>query len=525
MEFLHFMIPNPPQLALCCPRYIMNSRHYLWPLLALPLVLIEGCENSKDSRAPTSARPPTVATPPAPAMVALSPTHRLVPAERLTALDRYVAAPDPAFFWRLATNTVLPSGVTVSSVDLTSQSWLTTNEVNRIVWRHWLSIYRPTVVTHSTALLFITGGNNKDTKPPKPSEEMARIAVATQSVIAELKQVPNQPLIFVGDGKERGEDEILAFGWAKFLKTGDTRWIARFAMTKAAVRAMDTVTAFCNTADGGSTKVDTFVVAGGSKRGWTTWATAEVDRRVVAIAPIVIDMLNLEPSFLHHWRAYGFWAPAVGDYVAEGVMDWQGTPEYAALLKIEDPFAYRDRLTLPKLLINACGDQFFLPDSSQFYFDQLQGPKFLRYVPNADHSLKGSDAYETLLAWHHVTINQTPKPRFDWTHPIPGVAKVTLTDRPKAVKLWQATNPHRRDFRLETLGAVWTSTDLTPNANGELTVSIDAPSAGWTAYMVECTYDVGAPTPLKLTTDVRVVPDTYPYPAPQPAGHKGFLSK
>ena len=112
---------------------------------------------------------------------------------------------------------------------------------------------------------------------------------------------------------------------------------------------------------------------------------------------IVIDMLNIRPSFIHHWEAYGFYAPAVRDYEELGIMEWEGTKEYAALMKIEEPYEYRDRLTLPKLLINATGDQFFLPDSSRFYFDDLPGTKFLRYVPNADHSLKDTDAVETLL--------------------------------------------------------------------------------------------------------------------------------
>ena len=86
-------------------------------------------------------------------------------------------------------------------------------------------------------------------------------------------------------------------------------------MTKAAVRAMDTVVSYCA---GGNVPIDGFVVAGGSKRGWTTWTTAAVDRRVVAIVPIVIDLLNIEPSFKHHLAAYGFWAPAVGDYEDDG---------------------------------------------------------------------------------------------------------------------------------------------------------------------------------------------------------------
>lgn len=505
----------------------MRTTHRLFWSLTVPVAVLvfSGCQPSTPPHASVSPTPhnaPAKADPAA--LVTLSPTHRIIPGNQVTALDRYVATPDPAYKWNLVTNATAAGGVVVSAINLTSQSWLTTNEVDRPVWRHWLNIYRPPEVAHSTAFLMIAGGNNRDLNPSKPSAELAMIAVATKSVIAELKQVPSEPLVFVGDGKTRTEDEILAFGWAKFLKTGDERWVARLAMAKSAVRAMDTITAFCATPDGGSKKVETFVVAGGSKRGWTTWATAEVDRRVVAIAPIVIDVLNLQPSFVHHWRAYGFWAPAVGNYVEEGVMDWPGTPEYKALSKIEDPYEYRERLTLPKLIVNACGDQFFLPDSSQFYFADLKGPKYLRYVPNADHSLKGSDAYETLTAWHHVILNNVTVPRFSWTHPTPGSARLTLTDRPRKVKLWQATNPTARDFRLETLGAKWKSTELTPDANGDVTGTVAAPAAGYTAYMVECTYDVGSLVPLKLTTDVRVIPDTYPFAAPTPSTQKGFLT-
>ncbi len=36
------------------------------------------------------------------------------------------------------------------------------------------------------------------------------------------------------------------------------------------------------------------------------------------------------------------------------------------MLEIIDPYEYRDLLTMPKLVLNSAGDQFFLPDSSQF---------------------------------------------------------------------------------------------------------------------------------------------------------------
>src|SRR4030095_13875686 len=188
---------------------------------------------------------------------------------------------------------------------------------------------------------------------------LVQVAIATKSVVSELKMVPNQPLVFAGETEGRKEDSLIAYTWDKFLRTGDAKWPARLPMTKAAVRAMDTVTAFCVGDEGGQTRVAAFVVAGGVKRGWTTWTTAAVDKRVIAIVPFVIDLLNIEASMLHHYAAYGFWAPSIGDYTAFHIMDWNGTPEYKALMEIEEPYEYRQRLTMPKFIINASGGQLF----------------------------------------------------------------------------------------------------------------------------------------------------------------------
>ncbi|MHC1766924.1 MAG: PhoPQ-activated pathogenicity-related family protein [Verrucomicrobiia bacterium] len=428
-----------------------------------------------------------------------------------TALDRYVAAPDPNYSFRLV-NTVPGQGFTTYIVEMTSQSWLTTNEVNRTLWKHWMTITKPDRVASSTALLFIGGGSNERPAPKQADGNMIRVALATRSIVSELRMVPNQPLVFVGDGQERVEDSLIAYCWDKFLRTGDERWPTRLPMTKSAVRAMDTITAFCASKEGGEVKVDSFVVAGGSKRGWTTWTTGAVDKRVRAIVPIVIDMLNIEPSFIHHWEAYGFYAPAVGDYTNMGIMEWQGTPEYRKLMKIVEPYEYRDRLTMPKFIINATGDQFFLPDSSQFYFKDLTGVKYLRYVPNADHSLKDTDALETLVACFHAVITQADLPRFSWSSGPDGSLHVQVTDKPTAVKLWQATNPDARDFRVETLGRVWTSSDLAPEPDGSYLAKVPKPSKGWTAYLVELTFaSKGAPAPFKFTTEVKVVPDVLPF--------------
>ncbi len=44
-------------------------------------------------------------------------------------------------------------------------------------------------------------------------------------------------------------------------------------------------------------------------------------------------------------------------------------PRLKELYKIVDPYYNLERLTEPKFIVNASGDQFFLPDSSRFYYD------------------------------------------------------------------------------------------------------------------------------------------------------------
>jgi len=436
-------------------------------------------------------------------------------AEKTTALDRYVQAPDPSFRYELISSNTA-DGITTQVLDLTSQNWLTKDEVDRTEWRHWLVICRPERVATSTALLYIGGGSNTSKPPSSPSKMLTLLAAESGAVVAELRMVPNQPLTFKADGRPRTEDALIAYTWDHYLHTGDERWPARLPMTKSAVRAMDAITGFCAGEPGGKLKIDRFVVAGGSKRGWTTWTTAAVDKRVVAVMPIVIDTLNMEKSIVHHWRAYGFWAPAIGDYKEMNMMDWSDTPQMRALMRIEEPYEYRDRFTMPKYLVNSAGDQYFLPDSSQFYFDDLPGEKYLRYVPNTDHSLANSDVPLSLATWLDSVVKGTARPKFSWkSDRAKGLIQVKAVDKPSEVKLWQATNAKARDFRLLTIGQAWAGKPL-EGAGGVYVAQVPKPEQGWTAFFVELTFPSGGKYPWKFTTDVVVVPDVYPFEAPKP---------
>ncbi|MCF6286745.1 MAG: PhoPQ-activated pathogenicity-related family protein [Candidatus Hydrogenedentes bacterium] len=425
-----------------------------------------------------------------------------------TPLDAYVAAPDPAYRYELQPDaTVTMPTVEAKVYYMASQHWLKDAEVDRTLWEHWVVVYVPKERTHTPAMVFIDGGSNGG-KAPGPDHALAQIAVQTHSVVVAVKQIPNQPLHFTEEKmdkykeKGRGEDALITYGWDKFLNGGRAEWLARLPMTKAVVRAMDLV-------QKEQPSVDAFFVMGGSKRAWTTWTVAAVDKRVIGIAPAVIDVLNFVPSLDNHIKSYGFWAPAVGNYEEMNITGRYHSPRMRELLDIVDPYSYVDRLTMPKYIVNATGDQFFPPNSSQYYFDGLQGEKYLRYMPNTDHGLSG-EAFLNAASFYNALLTKTPRPEFTWKSNADGSLEVDCATAPKKVLLWQAHNPKARDFRLEEIGKAWTSTPLT-GSDGVYRALPDLPGTGYTAFMIELTFENPTfPLPFVFTTGVNILPDTYP---------------
>jgi PhoPQ-activated pathogenicity-related protein len=428
-----------------------------------------------------------------------------------TALDDYVAAPDPAFALEEPPAAETDLGTAVArAYRLTSQEWLTTAEVDLPLWQHWLMVYAPGAITTPTALLVVSGGDSTD---GVPSADAARAALAGEmgAVVAEVGQIPNQPLAYAaadGSGYDSGrqEDGLVAYAWDRYLVTGDPRWVVQLPMTKAVVRAMDAVQRL-------HPEVTGFFVHGESKRGWATWLTAAVDARVVGVAPAVIDLLDVQRSLDNHYAAYGFWSPATAPYVAFDIFARLHTPEFDALAAIIDPYAYRERLTMPKYLVNATGDQFFTPDSWEWYWDGLAGEKYLRYVPNVGHGLDDT-AEDYARSFYVAVATGTPRPQFEWRREDDGGLTVTCTTAPTTVTVWQAENPEARDFRLETIGPSWTSAPLAPTAGGSYYAPAPQPASGWAAQLIELEFENPVyATPFKFSTGVSIVPDTRPHAA------------
>lgn len=431
-----------------------------------------------------------------------------VPVADVSPLITYVQKPDPNYKWEVVKTVPGPNAET-TVIKLTSQAWRGASDVDRSSWEHYLVVVKPAELKTDKAFIIVSGGANDRPAPDDANMVVKTIAETTGSIVAELRMVPNQPLTFHGDGKPRKEDDLIGYGWAQFLETGDPTWLPRLPMVKSVASAMDCLQEWSEQQDA---KIEKFVIAGASKRGWTTWMIGATDPRVEAIVPIVIDVVNCEKTMQHHAAVYGFWATAVGNYYQHKILQRPTHPRMRELYKIEDPYFYLDKLTMPKYIVNGSGDQFFCPDSSQFYFDDLKGEKHLRYVPNADHGVDGSiDAVTSIVAFYQMIIAGRPRPEIDWTFADDGTIRVTADATPKSVTLWQAANPNARDFRVVTIGESYQSTPLKPEADGSYVAKVTTPEKGWSASFVELEFDSGGTFPFKVSTSVEVLPKQRPF--------------
>jgi PhoPQ-activated pathogenicity-related protein len=432
----------------------------------------------------------------------------------MTALEEYVAKPDAAYKWSLA-KTIPGRSCTTYILDLTSQAW--PKATNKKTWQHYVQVIVPTATTSHTAFLLVEGGSTAK-EPPKSADQIAMtIAAQTNSIAIFLSTVPNEPLTFADEPQNHTEDEIICYTFDKYMKTGDSSWIAYLPMVNSAIRCMDAVQEFLPTIAGHKYRVDDFVVGGGSKRGWTTWLTTAVDpkSRVKAMIPAVADLANLPAQVANHRKHYkdvsafmvDGYSLAVKDYVHYNIFPRFLTQEGKPLLDIVDPVSYFDRpnMKVPKYIVNGADDEFYPPSSSQLYMDKLQGPSYLRYVPNAGHKLN-LDAVQGLIYFYGAIKDGAALPKFTSSIEDGGktiIAKVV--DKPEEVLLWQATNPKSHDFRDPIFGKHWTSSKLSEQGDGVYRAEITAPPTGATAAFIELRYKVNN-KPIKFTTSVSVLP-------------------
>lgn len=398
-----------------------------------------------------------------------------------TALQDYLKRAESKYSWTLKEKKSA-LGLDVYDLLLVSQTW------QDIVWTHQLRVMIPQKCkdTHA-ALLFITGGKNENGEPKwkkfkgDKHDLLSNIAESTKRPVVVISQVPNQPLY-----GEMVEDDLISHTFLKYMETQDETWPLLFPMCKSAIQAMNAAQEFGKK----ELKLDiqSFVVAGASKRGWTTWMTgASGDKRVIGIGPMVIDTLNMKKQMDYQLTSWGAYSEQIDDYTRKGIQQKMDTPVGKDLWKMVDPFTYRQNIAMPKLLFMGTNDPYWPVDAVKNYFNELVGDKSINYTPNAGHDLDGAEKAARALAAFFIYCaegKEPPKPAWSFSEKDQeAVVKVKTDYVPKAAKVWIASSTDR-DFRDNS----WKDMVCSEKKDNTFTARVPFPESGFTSFYVDVVY-------------------------------------
>ena len=405
-------------------------------------------------------------------------------------LESYVKKAEPKYSWKLNRKIERTEG-TVYDLKLVSQEW------QKILWKHQLQVYQAKdVKPAATMLLYNTGGQAN----PGTIAFGFELSKKVQAPVAILYDIPNQPIF------DKKEDALIAETFVRYLETKDGDWPLLFPMVKSVVKSMDALQAFAK--EEWKTEVKKFIISGASKRGWTTWLTGAVDPRVKAIAPMVIDTLNMLEQLKHQKESFGEYSEMIHDYVERKLAPIPRTEEGRKLWQMVDPYFFRDKLTMPKLLICGNNDRYWTVDALNLYWKDLKGDKYITYVPNAGHDLKEGGkngdrtrAVNALAAFVLHESKDNPMPKLSWKHDDDGdKLRVTVeaSPMPKTARVWVATSK-TRDFR----ESKWEERKVTIDKD-RIVGEVARPTEGYLAFYAALDYEIEG---LKQTlcTQIRVV--------------------
>lgn len=413
------------------------------------------------------------------------------------ALASYVQAPDKSLEWHQV-DAGKVGNVEYVEYLLTSQTW------RGIDWKHQLFVLRPANMARDErhALLFVHGGRWKPeyegergrTQLPSDALLFARLAESIQAPVGVLRQVPFAPMF------DRTEDALIAYTFDQYLKTGEKDWPLLLPMVKSTVRAMDAMQGIVRERWGAS--IESFTVSGASKRGWTAWLTAAVDRRVMAIAPMVIDVLNMRAQMDHQKETWGEVSEEIRDYAALDLPTRLKTARGQELLAMVDPFSYRQRLTRPKMILLSTNDRYWPLDALNLYWSELPSPKQVLYVPNQGHGLRDAErVIGSVSAVHRYAAAGKAMPETTWSFassPEELKAQVKADREARKVLVWSAQSP-TKDFR----EAHWTARQCTKAGDG-YACSAARGAEGYTAVFAETSFQDEGKLPFSTSTTICI---------------------
>jgi len=200
---------------------------------------------------------------------------------------------------------------------------------------------------------------------------------------------------------------------------------------------------------------------------------------------MVIDILNMPVSLDYQIETWGEYSEEINDYVKLEIPQSVNSESGTAISKMIDPYSYRAKLTMPKMIFMGTNDPYWVVDNIKNYYDDIPGQNLIHYVPNAGHDLgDGVQAFGALNSFFGTTLRSKDYPTCSWKvkQGKKGLKlEIQSTDDEliEAV-LWSAQSD-TRDFRKQK----WSSRSLGQGGKKKIKLSQPFPSTGYQAFYID----------------------------------------
>jgi PhoPQ-activated pathogenicity-related protein len=395
------------------------------------------------------------------------------------------------------------------------------------------------------AIYWIDGHDNDD---PRPNGTDAGIPFSclmsnqTQAAVALFRMVPNQPIVYVHDENQEpvydSKNIAMTWRWALDNNNEQPERVIQYPMVKAAMKGLDVFHDVLQT-EYPESDIDEFTVGGGETQGMIAWLLACTDPRVKFLIPLSSSLVNIVENLHTHHQTLGGWSWVLREFWDLNIFAELDTPLFDEMMDPIDPYNYLPRLTMPKLIMAASGDVMFLPDDSHVYYNDLPEPKYKMIVQNAAnlYLFNWRKIYGTIVVMFFLMnepggVANLPSLTFtqDWNEAERlGIQTMDIDPLPDRVTAWWADTPDEqfRDFRtvdLEGLTDVrwhrwWVQGNGTLEQIDENTFQYTEPESDEAPYkgmMIHAIWHIpryeALNVTLTLTTEVHIIPDTYPIP-------------
>jgi len=214
----------------------------------------------------------------------------------------------------------------------------------------------------------------------------------------------------------------------------------------------------------------------------------------------VFDILNMPVQIVHQRAFWGAYSPMIDAYTDKGLEQGMDSDRGFRLGWMVDPYNFRDRLTMPKLVILGSNDPYWPADAVNFYYPGLPSPKLLLIAPNSGHGLDDQMRVLGSLGGFFRLLAEKkpiPQPRWQWTEAGDLLRlEMTAETAPAEARVWVARSAVR-DFR----EANWEDANLEV-ADGGAAAEIDRAEGQYLAAYGELVF---------MVDNLRLTVSTQPY--------------